>query len=381
VEGFRNGLDFQAVREDFLAPVIDTDFNVHFAPRIGIAGAFKSSAGRSAYRVNYARLAQPPDFQFFLDNTIGDSLRTDIRRQGNPNLAFEEGSSVEAGISHLFDEVVGLEIVAFHKALGNLVSGNVQLGGTTPGQFTTGDKGTVTGLEVSALGRWPDGMVRFGYALQKADGLTTGSFTDSLGVETGRPEPVPLAFDRRHTVDVTVLLGRAARAASDLPVGLPVGAVVTMRARSGYPLYPTEPVDEQGRLNPIGRLPWTAVVDAAGTWNLPSVPGCGRCGARLLIEVKNALGRDNIIALRRDTGTIAPTLAEVQRLAATPSTTSFPIPRESDRYTASVDLDANGLIEQEEFDTARFAAALDRNDPSLFFGSARQVRLGVEVTF
>jgi hypothetical protein len=381
VEGFRNGLDFQLVREDFLAPVIDTDFNIHFAPRIGIAGAFKNSAGRSAYRVNYARLAQPPDFQFFLDNTIGDSLRTDLRRQGNPNLAFEEGSSIEAGVGHLFGDVVGLEIVAFHKALGNLVTGNVQLGGTTPGQFTTGDEGTVNGLEISALARVPDAMVRFGYALTKAEGLTTGSFADSSGVETGRPEPVPLAFDRRHTVDMTVLLGRAARAAAELEEGIPLGAVVTVRARSGYPLYPPNAIDEEGRLSPIGRLPWTAVVDAAGTWRLPSLPGCERCGARLLLEVKNALGRDNIIALRRTTGTIAPTLADVQQLAASPSTTTFPIPRESERYTATVDLDANGLIEESEFETARFAAALDRNDPSLFFGSARQLRVGLEVTF
>jgi outer membrane receptor protein involved in Fe transport len=110
-EAFRNGLEFRQVSDDFLAPVIATDWKFHFAPRVGFAGAFRNSAGRTAFRANYARMAQPPDFQFFLDNTIGDSLRTDIRRQGNPNLAFEEGSSVEAGVSHLFWDRVGLEVV------------------------------------------------------------------------------------------------------------------------------------------------------------------------------------------------------------------------------------------------------------------------------
>jgi filamentous hemagglutinin family protein len=79
-------------------------------------------------RFNYGRVAQPPDFRYFLDSTIGDSLRTDIRRQGNPNLAFEKGSSYEAGINHLFGENVALGITAFRKTLDNLVSGNLQLG-------------------------------------------------------------------------------------------------------------------------------------------------------------------------------------------------------------------------------------------------------------
>lgn len=381
MEGFRNGLEFRPVRGDFLAPVVSTDWQWHFAPRIGFAGAFRNSAGRTAFKVNYARMAQPPDFQFFIDNTIGDSLRTDIRRQGNPNLAFEEGSTIEAGVSHLFLERIGVEVVAFHKELGNLVTGNVQLVGTAPGQFTTGDKGTVNGVELSALARWPDVFARLGYSLQKAEGLTTGAFADTGSVEPGEPEPVPLAFDRRHTIDLTLLLGRAARAASKVSGGSPVGGVVTARVRSGYPLFPLEALDEAGRPNSIGRLPWTALVDLGVTWDLPGLPGCERCGVRLIAEVKNVLDRDNLIALRRETGTIAPTLAAVQDQADAPVTSTFPIPRESDRYASTVDLDGDGLITGEEFSTARFAAALDRNDPSLYYGPPRQLRVGMEVTF
>ncbi len=380
-EAFRNGLAFRPAVGDFLAPEVDTDWQFHVGPRIGIAGAFRNSAGRTAFRVTYARMAQPPDFQFFLDNTIGDSLRTDIRRQGNPNLAFEEGSTVEVGVSHLFWDRIGFELVGFHKALGNLVTGNVQLVGTQSGQFTTGDKGSVNGVELSATARWPDVFGRLGYSLQKAEGLTTGAFADTSSVEPGRPEPVPLAFDRRHTIDLTLMLGRTARAASDLPGGLPVGAVITTRVRSGYPLYPLEPIDEQGRSNPIDRLPWTSLVDLGLTWDLPRVLGCERCGARLVLEVKNVLDRENVIALRRGTGTVAPSAETLDDLVARPTTSDFPIPRESARYSPTVDLDADGLITPDEFDTARFAAALDRSDPSLYFGPPRQLRLGVEVTF
>ena len=45
------------------------------------------------------------------------------------------------------------------------------------------------------------------------------------------------------------------------------------------------------------------------------------------------------------------------------------------------DLDSNGLIDQTEFSVARFAAALDRNDPSLLFGPPRQLRLGIGLSF
>lgn len=381
IEAFRNGLDFRTDRSDFLTPSIDTEWNVHFGPRLGFAGAFRNSTGRTAFRVNWSRMAQPPDFQFFLDSAIGDSLRTDIRRQGNPRLAFEEGSSVELGVSHQFGRAVGLELVAFHKALGKLITGNVQLVGTAPGQFTTGDKGTVNGFEVSAVARSRNVMVRLGYSLQKATGLTTGTLADTVGVDAGRPEPVPLAFDRRHTIDATMLLGRSARATGRADEGIPVGATITARVRSGHPLFPVLPETETGAGIPIGRLPWTSLVDLAVSWQLPRVPGCHQCAARLVLEAKNLFDRDNLIALRRETAAIAPTLSGVENLAAAPHSSQFPIFRESAFYNATVDLDDDGLITEGEFDTARFAAAVDRFDPSILYGPAQQLRLGIQVTF
>ena len=39
------------------------------------------------------------------------------------------------------------------------------------------------------------------------------------------------------------------------------------------------------------------------------------------------------------------------------------------------------ILSSEELDAARYGAALDAADPSLFYGEARQLRLGIEVTF
>ena len=381
VEAFRNGLSFLQDPSDFLTPSIDTDWNVHFGLRIGFAGAFRNSAGRTAFRVSWARMAQPPDFQFFIDSTIGDSLRTDITRQGNPQLSFEEGSAIEVGISQQFGESIGIEVVGFHKSLGKILTGNVQLAGTLPGQFTAGDKGSVYGAEVSGVAEFRDVVARVGYSLQHARGLTTGSFADTGAVMTGRPEEVPLAFDRRHTIDASVLLGRSARAANGIAGGIPLGASVTGRVRSGYPLFPLLPEDESGAGVPIGRLPWTSQIDLALSFALPGVPACPGCSARLVVDARNLFDRANVIALRRETGSTAPTLAAIENLRDTPHNSQFPMSRESEFYATAVDLDEDGLITREEFDAARFAAALDRFDPSLFYGPARELRVGVEVNF
>jgi hypothetical protein len=386
VEGFQSGLDFSLDRSDFLAPTASADWKVNVTPRLGVAGAFRNSAGRSAFRFNYARVAQPPDFQFFIDNTIGDSLRTDVRRQGNPNLAFEQGNAFEAGFSQLFGDVVGLDITGYLKNLTDLVTGNVSLGGSPPGQFTTGDKGTVKGLEITLRGRWPGLGVRAGYALADATGVTSGAFDDSGQVPPGSTREYPLPFDRRHTLDAALFLGRAASSARIAPggteglAGSSLGLVVTARIRSGYPLNSGAP-DESSPVLSAERLPWTSVFDARFTWDFAELPGCRGCSLRLVVDGKNLFASDNVIALSRDSGTLAPSLGTLIDMTERPVTSTFPIPRESDRYAPLADLNGNGRVSATEFETTRFAAALDASDPSLLFSEPRQLRLGLEVAF
>jgi hypothetical protein len=385
VEGFQSGLDFSLDRSDFLAPIASTDWKVNVTPRLGVAGAFRNSAGRSAFRFNYARVAQPPDFQFFIDNTIGDSLRTDVRRQGNPNLAFEQGNAFEVGFSQLFGGVVGLDVTGYLKNLTDLVTGNIALGGSAPGLLTTSDKGTVKGVEVTARLRWSGFGLRAGYALSEATGITSGAFDDSGSVPPGTTAEFPLAFDRRHTIDAAMFLGRAA-ASVGIPAadgglsGSPVGLVVTARIRSGYPLNSGRP-EEGAPFTGVERLPWTSVLDARFTWNFGELPGCRGCVMRLVVDGKNLFGTDNVIALRRDSGRLAPSMETILGVADRPVTSTFPIPRESERYAPLADLNGNGVITATEFETARFAASLDAGDPSLLFGEPRQLRLGLEVVF
>ena len=376
VEGFRSGIDFQRDRIDFLSPIVETSWKVNLMPRLGAAFPVPGTNGRTGIRFNFGRVAQPPDFRYFLDSTIGDSLRTDVRRQGNPNLAFEKGTSYEVGASHLFSDNVSLSFSGFRKTLENLVSGNLQLGDVgADGRFSGGDFGSVQGVELTMKARWTGVSLRAGWALQKAKGLTSGSENDSTiaGDDPAQTE-YPLAFDRRHSGDLAIFIGRGA--------GLekPWSAAITTTVQSGYPLLRTTPGAGTGEREVTQYLPWTSTTDLRASWDFGKAL-CSRCSWRAVFDGRNILGMNNVMALRRETGALSPTLAQVQSLANAQPVPPVSIPRESPAYIEFLDANRDGLITPQEANAARFAAALDRYDPTLFFGEGRQVRLGIEVNF
>ena len=378
VDAFRAGLDYRHDRVDFLAPGTRAGWKIGINPRIGVSGPVPGTDGRVAFRFNYSRVAQPPDFRFFLDTTLGDSLRTDIRRQGNPDLAFEKGTSFEFGLTRQIGESTGVSLVGFRKELNNLVTGSLRFAGFSDGQFTAGDFGTVRGAEMSVRARWPLMRVRFGYALQKAVGVVSTALDPEIADADDGREEFPLAFDRRHSANLAVFAGRAAGNA-----GRNWGIALAAAAKSGYPLdrQLLDPGREPGEADPeLARfLPWLVQLDMRATLELGTVPGCAQCRWRIVADGRNLLDRHNVLAQRRDTGTLAPPAAEVFGLAR--GGLSHSIPRESPRYSAHADLDGNGRITDLEYRTVRLAAALDRMDPSLFFDEPLQLRLGAEVSF
>jgi hypothetical protein len=375
VESFRSGMSFRADRADFLSPVIDTDWRVSFMPRFGVAMPLPGTDGRSALRFNFGYVAQPPDFRYFLDTAIGDSLRTDIRRQGNPSLSFERGKSYEAAVSHAFGEHVGAGVVLFRKELTDLATGSLALTNTGEAVFSTNDFGTVNGLELTLRGQWASFGMFAGYGLQKAVGVTSGTESDSVVLGDDAVIERPLAFDQRHAIDAAIHYGRAAGAPESR-----WSASLIARARSGYPI---DRLAAAGETPAAGSsyLPWTSSIDLRADVDLGALPGCGACAWRVLFDGRNLLGRENVIALRRDSGLLAPSLQEVMRQVDALPPPAKPIPRESPLYAPVLDRNADGLIDAQEFRDGRLAAVLDRHDPSLFFGEARQLRLGIEVVF
>ena len=372
LEMFRSGIGVSQDPDDFLAPVVDTDWKWSLMPRVGFAGAIPGTDGRASFKLSYGRVAQPPDFRFFLDTTIGDSLRTDIRRQGNPNLGFEEGRSYELGGSYLLTDNIGVTVTAFRKELMRLVSGGIRFEGAEEGTFSTGDHGTVNGIELSTRARWESLSLRLGYALQKAEGVASSPFGEDSAIDNDATITFPLSFDRRHAIDVALSYGQAAGVKES-----PWSASMTSSIHSGYPFDRRAAAGEEEAKATY--LPWNAIVDLRVSRDIGRF-GCDACRWRVTFDGRNLLGRENIIALRRDNASLAPSVASLDSIADA-QTIDVGIPRESPRYSAHADLDDNGIISPAEYRTARWAAALDRSDPSLFFGEARQVRLGLEMLF
>jgi hypothetical protein len=227
-------------------------------------------------------------------------------------------------------------------------------------------------VELSMRGRWRFLSGRAGYAWSKARGLTPGTDTDTLLSGNPARAEYPLAFDRRHSADLAVFMGRAAGAET------PWSAALTMTVQSGYPLFKAD--SASGRRTVDRYLPWTWTTDLRASWDFGRVPACGRCSLRLVADGRNIFNRRNVIALRRN-GTLSPDHAEVMNLAASVPVPAEPIPLESPDYSGRIDLNHDGLITPDEFGIARTAAAIDRYDPSLYYGEARQVRIGIEVVF
>lgn len=375
-ELFRSGVTASEDRADYLAPEIDASWKATLLPRVGVSGLVPGTDDRVSFRFSYSRVAQPPDFQYFLDTALGDSLRTDVKRQGNPNLGFERGHSFELGMGAIVTPRIGVSVTGYRKQLDRLVTGSLDFGGTETGQFNTGDNGTVQGLEFTVDADLRLARLKGSYTLQKAEGLGGDVFGDSVANPT-TAEPFPLPFDQRHAIDAALFLGRAG-GVEDAPWSF----ALTATAHSGYP-FDRRRAAGGGAVDSAGSapyLPWTAVLDGRASLDLGTLPGCGHCAWRVTVDGRNLLGRANVVALRHDSGTLSPTLATVQDLADQVELDE-PIPRESSRYAPAVDLDSDGLITVAEFRTARQAAALDRQDPSIYYGEARQVRLGVEVAF
>ncbi|MEO5511083.1 MAG: carboxypeptidase regulatory-like domain-containing protein [Longimicrobiales bacterium] len=373
MDAFRSGIDFLKNRNDFLSPVVDDSWNTSINPRLGVSFPLASSNNTRVLRFNYGYVSQPPDFRYFLDTTIGDSLRTDIRRQGNPALSFEKGKSYEVALSQLlFEGKGGISITAFRKELSNVLTGSLRIGETGAQQYSTNDFGKVNGAEISMRARSGFWGVRGSWSIQKATGIASGLSSDTLVKANARE--VPLAFDRRHSIDIVINAGRAA-GVEDSPWS---GSMTTV-TQSGYPVSRAS-IQNDTTTRGAAYLPWTSTTDMRITRELGKF-GCRTCAWRISFDARNLLGLKNVLAYRSDTGSLSPTSASVDQVANTVKLPDESIPRESARYSASIDTNKDGLINVGEFRSARFAAALDRFDPTLYFGEPRQLRLGFEVNF
>jgi hypothetical protein len=357
VETFQPALAAPEDRRNLTAPAVSTAWRTLAHPRIGFSMPLAIlGAPRASIRWNFGRFSQPPDFQFFFDQALDDSLNTAVRRQGNPFLGFEHGTQYEGGLDYLLADEVIVRASAYLKDLASLTTSGIAL--SEQGRiFTNLDFGKVHGVEIRLEGRFgPGRRIELGYALQKAVGVVSTAFDSTAGGSADGRIEIPLQFDRRHAIDLN------AQWALPWSTHIAIGA----SAGSGYPV--------PGAAE--RRLPWTVDLSArlVREWRW-----LGRSG-RLLIEGRNLLNRANLVTARPGGG-VEPDVAALEARAAQETVGATPIPRESPFFVPGFDLNADGRLDGSEQTAARRAALLDFYEPTLLYGEARQLRLGIEIVF
>jgi outer membrane receptor protein involved in Fe transport len=340
---------------------------------------------------SWGRFSQAPDFQYLVDAAFDDTTRTGRFRRGNPNLGFEAATQYEFSVRARPSPQTVLRVNAYVKRLEGLVA-SVPLGVNPDSAiFGNADFGSVKGAELVAEREFRDWWgVRASYTLQSATATATNAYqlfrrirVDTLTGDTIAPASVefPLDYDRRHSL--TVILQARVPDSVHVPLravlaGLEGAAIV--RYASGLPFSRTNATgDTLLGLPNSERLPSQMSVDVL--LRRP-IRAFGRSGG-VYLDVRNVLNRQNVVAVRRDTGepTISSTALQAlaqKAYAAHPEA----IPYESLRYRAWADLDHDGYVDgPAELLPLYLAAARDLTQPLFAYGPPRLVRLGVELMF
>ena len=248
---------------------------VSFAPRVGVSYPV---GARAAVFFSYGHFYQLPAIGQIFQNAdysvLANLQAGDVRYGvlGNPDIAPEFTVQYEFGYKHAITDDLGLDFTAFYKDVRDLLG--VEFVSTyTAAEYarlTNVDFGNVLGLTL-ALDHRRLGPVSatMDYTWQIAQGNASDpreTATRAANGEDPRPRLVPLNWDQRHTLNVTLQLAS--------PDAFSMSAVV--RVASGQPYQPDRP-SQYGGTTPrnSARKPSARLVDlrAEKSFKVAGLPG------------------------------------------------------------------------------------------------------------
>ena len=360
-------------------------------PKLSVSPRFAigDNEGATTFTASIGRFAQAPDYQFLVDAAFDDSVRTGRSRIGNPNTGFESATQFELGVRHRLDDRTSFRLGFFYKRMEGLAA-SLPLGLDPDSTiFGNADFGTARGVEFTVQRDMVNGLgLRVSYGLQQAtasapDGFSSLRFPFILRfgeqvIDTIIDiafEEVPFNFDRRHSLTGVFRI----RAPEEMAVRSEASFV--FRYQSGLPWTRTNLAGDSLRGLPNGeRLPFQLSLDAL--LRVPLSQPDGSIQASLFLDVRNFLNRANVVAVRGNSGTTAPSEDLVRQAASLEfARTVSQIPRESPRYREDFDLNRDGIIALDEVQALYRRAAADFLQPVFQYGPPRTVRTGIEIRF
>ena len=387
--GFTFGLRYDRFnsRQDFGDSTAKTQHAL--SPRVAASTVLKGATLVSSF----GYFTQPPDYQFLVDQAFLDTARTGRFRVGNPGLGFERAWQFEFNLRVRPRPDVLVRTGVYFRNLYGMVA-SVPFGFNPDSAiFRNSDIGAVRGFEAiverAIKGGWG---ARLLYTLQFAEATSSSAFLlrRMFTIDPGTGDTIvparvefPLDYDRRHTFTAIVQ--------SIVPpqTGPKVGGAYPFarweiaaigRLLSGLPYTPVSaPPDTLLGAPNRARLPWTSTLDLLVRRPLQ----LGRVQAAVYFDARNLLGRQNVVAVRRDTGSpfAAETTIEEAALEAYTANPQ-PIPFESPRYRSSADTNGDGVVSgANELLPLYRRAAKDYYEPVFYYGPPRVMRLGLELLF
>jgi outer membrane receptor protein involved in Fe transport len=254
-----------------LSRPVDTSNKMSIAPRLGVSYPV---GARAAVFFSYGHFYQLPGLHLMFENANYDVLAelqaggADYAVLGNPDLKPERTILYEFGYKHAVTPDFGVDLTVFYKDIRDLLG--VEFVSTYAAseyaRFTNADFGNVLGLTLAmdqrAVGPF---SATLDYTWQMAEGNTSDPRETATRAEAGedpRPRLVPLNWDQRHTVNVTLTLAQ--------PRIYTASAIV--RAVSGQPFTPSIVSGFGGGLEAnSGRKPNAVLVDLRAESALPRV--------------------------------------------------------------------------------------------------------------
>ncbi len=211
---------------DFSAPseseTKEAKNSMQVSPRFGIAypitdkGAIHVSYGHFFQIPNYQYLYLNPEFNIIpLQSVPAPPPQSMLNTVGNAELKPQKTVIYEIGLQQALTEEIGLTVTSFYKDIRNLLGTEVlyTLQGVRYGRYINRDYGNVKGITFSLEKRHFNNVsATLDYTYQIAKGNASDPNTAFLDQQTDPPKQtvkqlVPLNWDRRHQVNLTVTYG------------------------------------------------------------------------------------------------------------------------------------------------------------------------------
>lgn len=281
-----------------------------FSPRIGISYPISD---RGAVHLSYGHFFQIPDYEVLYRNPneriapIGNNPDFIGNVIGNADLQPQRTTMYEIGLQQELTPTMGVTVTGYYKDIRNLLALQIHLKNNSVkfGEYINQDYGAVQGFTFSLERRLTNG---FGANLDYTFQVAKGDASDpnaAYNKATANPpiavnkELVPLDWDRRHSLNVTLTFGTP----DDFIASL-IG-----RAGSGLPYTPSLQDQRTGLENSDNRpafynvdLYLTKYLTLFGTANLS-----------VFVKVYNLFDTANELNVFTDTGRAGYTLALTQQ--------------------------------------------------------------------